>query len=157
MPLLKFSILHHIIKINTSDELLFKPKFCKLLITFVKTRPDTNVIYKYLKKIEASNIDKERIENIISELINQKILENKKSVYGDSFRLITDKEKETLDETVSLDNIDNIENKDNQSDPGININPQLFTYRLENKFSLIFTNKRTRNKYRCSYSLTSTY
>ena len=118
------------------------------MITFVKKRPDTNVIYKYLKKIEASNIDKERIENIISELINQKILENKKSVYGDSFRLITDKEKETLDETVSLDNIDNIENKDNQSDPGININPQLFTYRLENKFSLIFTNKRTRNKYR---------
>ena len=143
------------IKINTSDELLFKRKFCKLLITFVKKRPDTNVIYKYLKKIEASNIDKERIENIISELVNQKILENKKSVYGDSFRLITDKEKETLDETVSLDNIDNIENKEKH--PGININPQLFTYRLESKFSLIFTNKRTRNKYRCSYSLTSTY
>ena len=64
------------------------------------------------------NIDKEAIGNIILELINQKLLQNKESAYGDSFRLITDKEKETLDETKSHDNIDNIQNKDNQSDPG---------------------------------------
>ena len=65
-----------------------------------------NAIYEYLKKTEASNIDKGTIGNIITELINQKILENKKSAYGDSFRLITDQEKDTSDETTSPDNID---------------------------------------------------
>ena len=49
-------------------------------------------------------------------------MENKNSPYGDSFLLITDKEKETLDETTSHDNI---------TDPGINTNPQPFTYRDE--------------------------
>ena len=87
-----------------------------------RKRPYTNAIYEHLKKTEASNIDKETIGNIISELINQKLLENKNSPYGDSFLLITDKEKETLDETTSHDNI---------TDPGINTNPQPFTYRDE--------------------------
>ena len=64
------------------------------------------------------NIDKEAIGNIILELINQKVLQNKKSAYGDFFRLLTDKEKETLDETASHDNTQNIQNKNNQSDPG---------------------------------------
>ena len=93
-----------------------------------RKRPDTNTIYEYLKKTEASNIDKETLGNIISELINQKILGNKKLAYGDSFRLIADKEKETLDEITYLDNINNIENNDNQSDPGININRNRFNY-----------------------------
>ena len=97
-----------------------------------RKRPDTNAIYEHLKKTEASNIDKETIDNIISELINQKILENKKSTYGDSFRLITGKEKDTLDEITSPDNIDKIDKNDNQSDPGIKINTQPFTYRNEN-------------------------
>ena len=47
-------------------------------------------------------------------------MENKKSAYGDSFCLIADKGKETLDEATSHDNI---ESNDNQSDTGININP----------------------------------
>ena len=55
-------------------------------------------------------------------MINQKILGNKKLIYGDSFRLITDKEKDTLDEITSTDNIDYIDKNDSQSDPGININ-----------------------------------
>ena len=93
-----------------------------------RKRPDTNTIYEYLKKTEASNIDKETLGNIISELMNQKILGNKKLAYGDSFRLIADKEKETLDEITYLDNINNIENNDNQSDPGININRNRFNY-----------------------------
>ena len=38
-----------------------------------RRRPDTNAIQDNLNKIEASNIDKETIGNIISELINQKI------------------------------------------------------------------------------------
>ena len=49
----------------------------------------------------------------------------------DSFRLITDKEKDTLDEITSPDNIDNIDKNDNQSDPDIKINTQPFTYRNE--------------------------
>ena len=115
-------------------------KLCKLLITLVKKRkrPDTNFIYKHLKETEASNIDKETINkvtnkqsNIISELINQKILENKKLAYENSFRLITDKEKDTLDETTPPDNIDSIDKDDKLSDPGININRQPFTYRNE--------------------------
>ena len=74
----------------TSDELfLFKPKILQAIeyIREKRKRPDTNAIYEHLKKTEASNIDKETIGNIISEFINQKILENKKSTYGNSFRL----------------------------------------------------------------------
>ena len=100
----------------TSDELfLFKPKILQAIeyIREKRKRPDTNAIYEHLKKTEASNIDKETID---------------KSTYGDSFRLITDKEKDTLDEITSPDNIDNIDKNDNQSDPGININTQPFTY-----------------------------
>ena len=99
----------------TSDELIFfKTKVLQAIdyIREKRKRPDKNAIYEHLKNLEASNIDKETIGNIISESINQKILENKKSAYGDSYRLITDKEKETLDETTSNDNIDNIENND---------------------------------------------
>ena len=73
----------------TSDQLLiFKPKNLRAIdyIREKRRRPDTNVIYDHLKIIEASNIDKERIGNIIPELINQKISKNKKSVYEDSFR-----------------------------------------------------------------------
>ena len=118
----------------TSDELfLFKPKILQAIdyIREKRKRPDTNAIYEYLKKTEASNTDKETIGNIITELINQTILENKKSAYGDSFRLITDKEKDTLDEITSPDIIDNIDKNDNQSDPGISSNTQPFPYRNE--------------------------
>ena len=119
---------------TTSKELfLFKAKILQAIkyIREKRKRPDTNAIYEHLKKTEASKIDKETIGNIISELINQKILEKKKLTYGDSFRLITDKEKDTLNEITSPDNIDNIDKNENQSDPGININTQPFTYRNE--------------------------
>ena len=82
----------------TSDQLLiFKPKNLRATdyIREKRRRPDTNAICDHLKKIETSNIDKETIGNIIPELINQKISKNKKSVYEDSFRLMTGKEKET--------------------------------------------------------------
>ena len=65
----------------TSDELfLFKPKILQAIeyIREKRKRPETNVIYEHLKKTETCNIDKETIDNIISELINQKILQNKK-------------------------------------------------------------------------------
>ena len=65
----------------TSDELfLFKPKISQAIeyVCKKRKRPDTNAIYEHLKKTEASNVDKETISNIISELINQKITENKK-------------------------------------------------------------------------------
>ena len=64
--------------------------------------------------------------------MSQKILQNKKSTYGDSFRLITDKEKDTLDGIASPDNIDKIDKNDSHSDPGIKINTQPFTYKNEN-------------------------
>ena len=134
MSLLKISILHHMIKKNestTSDELLLSKPTNLQAIDYICENgkcQDTKAIYEHLKKHEASNIYKETIGSITSELINQKILENKKSADGNSFRLITDKEKETLDNTTSHDNINNIENNDNQSDPSININPQTFIY-----------------------------
>ena len=118
----------------TSDELfLFKSKILQAIDCIREKRKhlDSNAIYEYPKKTEAPNIDKEKIGNIITEFINQKILENKKSAFGDSFCLITDKEKDTLDEITSPDNIDNIDKNDNQSDPGIDINTQPFTYRNE--------------------------
>ena len=113
---------------TTSDELLlFEPKILQTIdyIREKRKHPDTNAIYEHQEKTEASYIDKEAIGNIISELINQKILENKKPSHRDSFRLITYKEKKTLDETTPSNNI---ENNNNQSEPGIDINPQPFTY-----------------------------
>ena len=112
----------------TSDELLlFEPKILQTIdyIREKRKHPDTNAIYEHPEKTEASYIDKEAIGNIMSELINQKILENKKPSHRDSFRLITYKEKKTLDETTPSNNI---ENNNNQSEPGIDINPQPFTY-----------------------------
>ena len=64
----------------TFDELLlFKPNILQAIDYICEKRkpPDTNAIYEHLEKAEASNIDKETIGNIISELINQKMLENK--------------------------------------------------------------------------------
>ena len=94
---------------------LFKPKILQATeyIREKRKRPDTNAIYEPLKETETSNIHKETTGNIISELINQKILENKKSTYGDSFRLIMDEEKDILDKIASPDNIDNNEKSDN--------------------------------------------
>ena len=95
-----------LLKISIFELFLFKPKILQAIecILEKRKRPDTNAIYEHLKKTGASNIDKETIGNIISELINQKMLENKKSTYGDAFRLITDKGKDTLDELTSPDN-----------------------------------------------------
>ena len=83
IPPLKISVFHQRIKMNQLqliNHFSSNQKFCKLLIALAKKRkrPDTNAIYEYLKKTEAPDIDKETIGSIITELINQKILENKK-------------------------------------------------------------------------------
>ena len=79
---------------SMKDSFSSKQKFCKLLIAFVKKKfPDTNATYEHLKKKRNTKFDKETIGKIISELINQRILEKRKSAYGDSFRLITDKKR----------------------------------------------------------------
>ena len=115
----------------TADEpLLLKPKI-KQAIDYIRNKrknPDENAIYEHLSETETSNKDKETIRNIISELINQNILKNKNLSYEDSFYLKTKKEKVTLKETTSRDNI---ENNDNQSDPSTNIDSQSFACRGE--------------------------
>ena len=81
---------------TTSDELLLSKPTNLQAIDYICENgkcQDTKAIYEHLKKHEASNIYKETIGSITSELINQKILENKKSADGNSFRLITDKER----------------------------------------------------------------
>ena len=69
----------------TYDELfLFKPNILEA-IDYVREkwkRPDTIAIHEYLVKPKVSNIDKKATGNIILELTNQKILQNKKSAHG---------------------------------------------------------------------------
>ena len=76
--------------IPSSDEILpFKPKILQAIkfIREKKKRPDLNSIYEHFSKSGASNISKNTMYSIISKLIKQKLLENKKSAYGDSFRI----------------------------------------------------------------------
>ena len=119
----------------TADEpLLLKPKIMQAIdyIRNKRKNPDENSIYEHLSEhlseTGTSNKDKETIRNIISELINQNILKNKNLSYEDSFYLKTKKEKMTLKETTSRDNI---ENNDNQSDPSTNIDSKSFACRDE--------------------------
>ena len=67
--------------IPSSDEiLLFKPKILQAIkfIREKKKRPNLNSIYEHLSKTGASNINKDTVYSIISELIKQEVLENKK-------------------------------------------------------------------------------
>ena len=71
---------------------LWKPKILEA-IDHIKTishkRADINAIFDYINKNTASNINKNAIENFISQLTKQKIIVNKKTPAGcDSFSLI---------------------------------------------------------------------
>ena len=72
-----------------SDEIThFKPKTLNT-IDFIRNknkRADTNSIYEELSKSEATKIDKNTIDIIINDLLTQKVILNKKSCYGNSFR-----------------------------------------------------------------------
>ena len=81
--------------IPSLDEiLLLKPKILQAIkfICEKKKRPDLNSVYEKFSKSAASNISKDTIYSIIHELLEQKVLGNKKSAYGDSFRAITETE-----------------------------------------------------------------
>ena len=71
--------------------LLFKPKVLNAInkIRESKKRPDNDSILDYIIKTEASNVDKPLIISITNELINQNLIENKKTRQGlDSLHLV---------------------------------------------------------------------
>ena len=129
----KLNITSHDINesIPSSDEiLLFKPKILQAIkfIREKKKRPDLNSIYEYFSKSGASNISKDTIYSIISELIKQKVLENKKSAYGDSFRIIAETDTKNSEQLTFCNINDNCDHQSNQDDSGTSIiNPQPFT------------------------------
>ena len=129
----KLNITSHNINesIPSSDEiLLFKPKIPRAIkfIREKKKRPDLNSIYEHFSKSGASNISKDTIYSIISELIKQKVLENKKSAYGDSFRIIAETDTKNSEQLTFCNINDNCDHQSNQDDSGTSIiNPQPFT------------------------------
>ena len=71
--------------------LLFKLKVLNAIkkIRESKKRPDNDFILDYIIETEASNIDKPLIISITNELMNQNLIENKKTRQGlDSFHLV---------------------------------------------------------------------
>ena len=71
--------------------LLFKPKLLNAInkIRESKKRPGNDSILDYIIKTEASNVDKPLIISITNELINQNLVENKKTRQGlDSLHLV---------------------------------------------------------------------
>ena len=75
---------------HTETASLFKPKILCATdpIKEKKKRPDTDSIYDYLSRTEASNIDKVSIDLILNEVVKENVLVNKKTSLGDSFRRI---------------------------------------------------------------------
>ena len=65
--------------------LLFKPKIIQTysdkFIHKKKKSPDVNSMQEHISKSGVSNINKDTMYSITSELIKQKVLENKKSAY----------------------------------------------------------------------------
>ena len=64
--------------------LLFKPKLLNAInkIRESKKRPGNDSILDYIIKTEASNVDKLLIISITNELVNQNLIENKKTRQG---------------------------------------------------------------------------
>ena len=92
IPLEKLTITNDLEKNleNTETSSLFKPKILGAIdrIKEKKKRPDIDSIYDYLSRTKASNIDKVSIEQILSELVKENVLVNKKTSLGDSLRQI---------------------------------------------------------------------
>ena len=71
--------------------LLYKPKVLNTVnkICESRKRPDNDSILDYIIKTEASNVDKPLLISITNELINQNLIENKKTRQSlDSFHLV---------------------------------------------------------------------
>ena len=93
-----------------------------------KKRPDLNSIYEHFCKSGASNISKDTIHSIISELIKQNVLENKKSAYGDAFRIIGETDIKSSEQLTFCNINGNCDHQSNQDDSGTSIiNLQPFT------------------------------
>ena len=78
---------------ESSEFSIFKPQILAA-IDHIKDishkRPDHDAIFDFIKKSTASNIDKEAIKAFIAQLLEQKIVVNKRSQSGkDSYRRIT--------------------------------------------------------------------
>ena len=73
-------------KKNTESSSLVESKIICAIdhIKEKKKRPDIDSIYDYLSMKEASNIDKVSIEQILSELVKENVLVNKKMSLEDS-------------------------------------------------------------------------
>ena len=84
--------------ITAVEPLLFNPTILQAIDCIHKKRkhPDDKAVQEHLNKTVASNLDKETIGNIISELINQSILKNKNSSFKDTFYLKKEKEQVIL-------------------------------------------------------------
>ena len=67
--------------------------------------PDVDSIFDFITRTAASNITKEALGDIITDLVKQNIIINKKSINGcDSFRRNTLEDFSTTDETSDIDN-----------------------------------------------------
>ena len=110
--------------IPSSDEmLLFKPKILQAIKFVFKNKFQLWT----LCKSGASNISKDTVYSIIPELIKQKILENKKSAYGDSFRIIAERDIKSSEQLRFCNINDNCDHQSSQDDSGTSIiNPQPF-------------------------------
>ena len=91
---------------NNDTFLLFKPKVVLNAIKFIryrKKRADLEAIFDHLTKTEASNADKELAENLLSQLVNCKLIINKKThtdldsfvSFHSEFRTTVDEESQT--------------------------------------------------------------
>ena len=68
-------------------------------------RPDVDSIFDFITRTTASNITKEALADIITDLVKQNIIINKKSINGrDSFRRNTLEVFSTTDKTSDIDN-----------------------------------------------------
>ena len=58
-----------------------------------KKRPHTTAIWQYLSNKLASNIDEDYTSEILKDLVNKKILVNKRKAKGDSYEIVSEKSK----------------------------------------------------------------
>ena len=93
------------VNINISH---FKPKILEAidhLKGISHKHPYVDSIFDFITRATASNITKEALADIITDLVKQNIIINKKSVNGcDSFRRNTLEVFSTTDETSGIDN-----------------------------------------------------
>ena len=98
----KLAITHSDINVNINIS-HFKPKILEAidhLKGISHKRPDVDSIFDFITRATASNITKEALADIITDLVKQNIIINKKSINGrDSFRRNTLEVFSTTDET----------------------------------------------------------